>query len=665
MSEIDVQNAKQIRDPMDVLIKMEVPEDVSVAYSGYSSSTKVSDAVLDERSWPMRVLADLQGDGFPLNGSCQLYDSTVEASAANGKVGIRGNVGEDLSITITGDGIINGMSIMASGTNTVRFNGQTATIVGGQVIIPVGTDSITLEFPPLETDERAEVSLAIPGTSIQVDNDSLISCVVSLRSDLSVENPTLPESEINIDIYNDIDISEVVASIPEDTPLTYSAGYVGDMSQERQFYLSDQITWADNILSIHAVDAVHFLEEYPEPFLLLNSAKKTKSTLDHITAAIAHNLQTIGFDIMPQTSGFYGAYYSNYYNDFKGNIIMPRETIRKMLAYWCNVFRIENIPSDASSSQDETYWPAFVDAGIPSITMGKPSAKWDIQEEDCGDESNASEPNVSQVNVPHKNTQWLNGKGESAFGNISWVKDQGAFIDMSGLSYIYAFEAENVPIGGKTYWASLLPSSTTVNGGPSSTGAASGYVNDHNGIMNNFYFGRFLIDENSAQKIPSNNNGIMFTQVIDWSFHVGTKTQKKVWDDLVTSGYIEKDDTTINLYANGEGVIVTDDDKTYSTGGKGIQIDIEELINGVCNFADPQGNVIDEAFPKMAYKALLNRSRSIGSFTWKGDPRMQPRDVVNFHRLDGSVETITLENITLHHEGGGTYAEITYRKGIC
>ena len=60
----------------------------------------------------------------------------------------------------------------------------------------------------------------------------------------------------------------------------------------------------------------------------------------------------------------------------------------------------------------------------------------------------------------------------------------------------------------------------------------------------------------------------------------------------------------------------------------------------------------------------MYRSKTTGSFKWKGDPRMQPRDVIKFHRLDGTVEEITLENITIAHEGGGTSAEITYRKGV-
>ena len=50
---------------------------------------------------------------------------------------------------------------------------------------------------------------------------------------------------------------------------------------------------------------------------------------------------------------------------------------------------------------------------------------------------------------------------------------------------------------------------------------------------------------------------------------------------------------------------------------------------------------------------------------------MQPRDVAAFHWAepdsDGNevVELITIESIALIHEGGGTKATITYRKGVC
>ena len=68
--------------------------------------------------------------------------------------------------------------------------------------------------------------------------------------------------------------------------------------------------------------------------------------------------------------------------------------------------------------------------------------------------------------------------------------------------------------------------------------------------------------------------------------------------------------------------------------------------------------------PDAGFNSLMNRSNETGSFTWKGDPRMQPRDVFTFVYRDGTTELRTVETINLKHEGGGTVATITYRKGI-
>ena len=71
------------------------------------------------------------------------------------------------------------------------------------------------------------------------------------------------------------------------------------------------------------------------------------------------------------------------------------------------------------------------------------------------------------------------------------------------------------------------------------------------------------------------------------------------------------------------------------------------------------------------YNRLFERNNIGGSFTWKGDSRMQPRDVAAFHRAEPDksgaevVELITLERISLIHEGGGTKAAVSYRMGIC
>ena len=99
---------------------------------------------------------------------------------------------------------------------------------------------------------------------------------------------------------------------------------------------------------------------------------------------------------------------------------------------------------------------------------------------------------------------------------------------------------------------------------------------------------------------------------------------------------------------------------------------------------DNSGSI--DLMPDKAIETVLNQSNVIGSFTWKGDPRMQPRDIVNFVYAEGNLtneddsilqtadgddiiinqsKIITLENITITLEGGGTICEITYRDGYC
>ena len=672
MSLIDVENAKQIRDPMDVLIKMEVPEEVNLTYSGYSSSSKVADAVLDERGWPMRMLADLQGNGFQLDGSCQLYDPTVTPSATNGKIGVRGNIGQRVSITVTGDTIINGLSIVASGTDAVHFNGQTAALSDGQVIIPVGASSITIEFDPLTSDTRAEVSTAMAGTSIQVTNDSIISCVVSLRSDLSIDNPTLPESEINIDIYNDVDIAEVVASIPDDTPITYSAGYVGDMSQARSFYVSGQVTWANNILSIHGVDAIHFLDKEVGGRISINGGTIYDASPSFFTAMIGYEIYNAGVSFSSAIRGYFQGITQNpVWQNYAEQVATDRENLRELIAFAMNVLRIKNIPNTAVSppkTGTHNFLFTYVDAGWPMLRTDNIIPAWDIYEDDCGDIQKKVEPKITRLNVAHKTERHTNyAPGLQIVGHVTLYKGASAFVEFDNLSASWvSFGLNNFSTYG------ILPSDS--NGHrlvePKSDSVKLTRIT---GGSSNYGAGSQVIDENTLQNLIGSKGGTIFTQVVPWNVQYSAgeywpyniTSTAKLWAVLKERGYIGADDESFDLDIFGNILDLGDEPLTFSTGVSGGTLEIEESIHGKIMISDRDSVELGEIYPQMAYESLLERSNITGSFTWKGDPRMQPRDVVNFHRLDGTVEEITLENITLHHEGGGTYAEITYRKGIC
>lgn len=79
------------------------------------------------------------------------------------------------------------------------------------------------------------------------------------------------------------------------------------------------------------------------------------------------------------------------------------------------------------------------------------------------------------------------------------------------------------------------------------------------------------------------------------------------------------------------------------------------------------GTVTNPADDKVAlpnYKKIFNRSNKTGSFTWRGDPRIQPRDVFTFNKLDGTSVVCTFETISLSFSEGGLTSEVTYREGV-
>ena len=672
MSVIDVQNAKQIRDPMTVLIKMEVPEDVDVSFSSFAH-VKLKDEELEERSWPMRALADLQGDGFALDGSRALYDPTVTPSATNGKLGVRGDTGEELQFTVTGDSTINGLSILATGAEAVRYNGRVSRFSEGQIIIPVGAASITLEFIPEESDERVEVSFVRPGTRLEVSNETIISCVVSLRSDLTIEEPTLPESEINIDLYSDADLSEVVATIPDDTPITYSAGYLGDMSPERKFYVSGQVTWADNVLSINGVDAVHFLDAEVPPYELMEWYENYgwADDIGYIIFGIRLLIGKLGVSPDTTTLDYAGTTRrsKNYY------FSSPRCNLRELIAQLNNILKM-NVPNSALNYNDypveiRAFWFNYVDAGIPKLTSVKPAAARTIMEEDCSDLKKDVEIKLGAIHLNHKEAAI---SYNSVCGQVNVQKDGTGFPTFDKMTYNYAFcfggnlhgtDGYNyispfvLPIdsNGYQYWWPKYENTPSVK------------VITPNG---SYTYGRRVfqfVDESTPQGLVDSSGGTLYTQVVPAGVRYRNNSAygnwrwpnwASVWNSLIKDGRINSGDGSVELVIKGNINNIYDVEKTFRATAAGKEIEMEGALLGSFSVSG-----MSNFYPDKAYRSLFDRSNITGSFTWKGDPRLQPRDVVEFHRLDGSVDVITLENITLHHEGGGTYAEITYREGVC
>ena len=648
MSEIDIQNAKQIRDPMDVLIEMELAsDDVTLSYSGYSGTAKVADGELDEPTWSMRKLADLQGDGFPLDGSCVLYDSSTSPSQANGKLGVRGNVGETVTITITGNKSIASLFIFATGAESVTFGGTTTPIYNNVVTIPVGATSITITLNPASETARIEVSQIEAGAKFRITNENLIKATVSLRSDLSIIDPTLPESEINIEAYQDTDISEAVASIPEDTPIMYSAGYEGDMSPVRKFYVTGQVTWADNVLSIQGVDAVHFLEKQLPSAVYLHDSAVLRNTIIWMLSDVGVEAQ-IGPII-------------NWVYEYEKDVIFERQSYRDFLRYtqW-----LLNIPGE-----NIDMYPAYVDAGIPKMRFTLPSPLWSIQEEDCGDYKKSIEKSYTGAIYESYNYNPTDYDSYGAVGSYDWYKNNGIFLSID--EHTIQWE----PVLTNEEWAK-----STKYGYWSSTGAGGIAPADNGGYQNVSIVPTLSSQNNSMSMLYDDTiqegrakyqDRTAYTQIIPWGCYYrpgqfdhpywgNIRSMATMWRYLTEIGIFEAGLTNFSgklwghkLQKSPETIEINADSENI------LRLSIDEMWGNMYNRGNPT-----RLFPNKGLEWLLDRSPITGSFTWKGDPRMQPRDVVEWERLDGTTTTITLENITLTHEGGGTSAEITYREGV-
>lgn len=499
------------------------------------------------------------------------------------------------------------------------------------------------------------------GSPITITNENLISCTASLRSDLSILDPSLPESEINIEAYFDTDISDTLASIPDETPVTYQAGYAGDMSPVRNFYLAEQITWQDNVMSIHAVDAVHKLDKEIGTALYTNSQGPGRIA----GAVLALVQEYTGVDAYAETLPYLPAAGSNLF------VVDDGFTVRDFIAQMNQLLH-----------QEDEIWYTYVDAGIPTFTASKPSSSWDIYEEDCGEVQRNTDRKIASLTVQLRSLRQII---TPEAGSATIIRNVGTSLSFNS-AYIRGIaigvgintrdddllKAKYSTIGRSDRVMPLIP---VTESGLSNT-AAFPYVQYSTvaGLQRMLKDGLGQ-DEFSYIGTPSASYSPIYTQFVPWDCTY----------DATDSYWTDNPDTTdIRSQANARAVLVnakivasTDDanvniggyvyeptiePETYtSVSGEGVSAEIENPPW----FGAVQTSTYGIAYPDEAYQSLLRRSNVTGSFTWKGDPRIQPRDVATFHRLDGTTETITIENITLSHEKGGLSAEITYRCGIC
>lgn len=498
---------------------------------------------------------------------------------------------------------------------------------------------------------HVRVQATINGSTVTYDysNEDIVSCELNLRSDLSPINPTLPESEIVVKVYSQEDVSDIVKYIANDQPLTYWAGYNGAYSTVRKFYISEPVTWKDRIITFKAVDAVHFLNKPAVRCLLFGSSKQQTDTtgvrwydfgvnsinytgtssgvIPFIYRYAAGQITDAGVTIASRASN--PSYDGTSMDALSGFAILGGRNLRDVIADINNLAKVD-LPSGKFTNN--AVWFTYVDAGIPTLTSSKPTSKWTINEADCGDISQDTQRDI--ISITANNTSLLpvdyvrtNLLKNIKVGSISITKNVGGAVTLDQ-NCLFAYAIVD---GNSDYFLR---------------------INTLQGVQGNVT----PINESGSQ--------VGFEVFKESGYIPWDSTMSTFWNNAANEGQADNTtgETTFDIY--GAAIFETDEETEYTKTGSGEAYTVNTKWVGKNYLKASSDGTIYKVFPDMAFAQLLNRSGETGSFTWKGDPRMQPRDVFTFTYRDGTTELRTVESINLKHEGGGTVATITYRKGI-
>lgn len=550
-------------------------------------------------------------------------------------------------------------------------------------------------------------------TTMTFTEDDILRCVLSLRSDLSIENPTLPESEIEVEIYSETFTSDMAADLPDETSITYRCTYstngsVPNWGALRYFY-TDNVEWNNNVLKIHARDQVHKLdEELPAIYIGqrwkgLENRANTRS-LYYLYMAFCDAVNGVaqgGFlvgDVIEHLSipGFNNSE-GTYSTGDNCDVIMERMTRREFIAKMMNLCRFDFESGFISRS---SFYLNYVDAGIPKLTTTKPTYNFSVYEEDCGSITESRPKNVSQYNFKVRDI-WAssNENAKYSFGESAVMDGASAsVIATSGMSLSYrdysdwwepGFEVKPTPqyseFGFFGLWWFDFDDSYFYRARPYQASIDVSNISQ----LRQYRYGYWLFD-NDAQTNPFNFARFDYINFADgtWNTPMGgdSKTPAQRWQKFIDYDLVDASATNETLQMSGYYYDLTNE-RVYpvATGKNGtVETPSDYIWNGVVYVVSTDNVRRKKIFPDIALQNLAKRSQLGGSFVHRGEPNWQPRDYFRFYFLERNLlsgggdqltdengneflisgyEYRTVETITTTHEKGGTYSEITYKRG--
>lgn len=594
-------------------------------------------------------LMDLAGGGFPLDGTHYPISSEPEATDGDDtiiesykgyvKYGIPAQTASDSSGATSSIGFsigempegVSGLTAHLRDSEGKRYRATVSN--ASSLASAIGAVRIT-------PGARLYIDRIAPGESWQWDKATLIGCTLTLRGvETKGNDPELQMSEVEIKgIVPETDLTGI-AQMAENSPIWYAAGYRDDVTPVRRFYLSEGITAENIVATVKGYDATKFLEA--EHHGVVSSWTARFNYGDYMRQMARRCYGILGRGLIYDHNAEYAR---EPVNDISG--VATSETVcrymsvdnvprRSVVAAHCNLMRITS-----GGLYDNGVYCDYVDAGLPTwragnIPIGKTAYghEWSLTQGEVVDFKKEVQIDCAEVSA-----------------DVSWPKQEK---DTKGKLKYTSFYAETITQGD---------SRAIETEEPYSSHKFKGYnkeeKNSADGSMQ-------WIHSKIGNLIRVNGHYYPDRQVFGRSsFDYTVKALKTAKMRLIGVRNVMTHPT--RLTGLPSGVTYEDGTVKYVTGRKGEAFTLPEIFKATMEQA---GGVVGSAASNVKslwglfIKQIGDRSNIVYKFQYRGDPHMQPRDIIHM-TINGTVVDMTIDNLTLEHVEGGLISTIECRKGI-
>lgn len=373
MTTINEENRKTLRDSMRVVCDFQETDEAPTSLTPIGNAIEYEGVACIDTLLDTIVLMDLAGDGFLNDGNAEPMQPDTDSFRY-------GYISEN--VTQPDGSFLTPFGVEISAANnwdtiTIEIANESGQIETRQINPTWLGGTTTIYIDRWTPGERAYIVGVHLGKYWRWDNSTLLGVNLDLRGVNTQIGGELEVSSIEIQAYEPNDYTDVIGRITIGAPIRYTAGYRGDMSEIRKFYLSETISWDNNVLTVHGQDATMLVENDIVEWRQYGPTAGT-NIVWYIVLRLRAALENIDFtEVGSWPTHTYTAKEEIYFESMS-----PRATI----SLYTNIMR------------DVTYMRAtYVDAGIPTLTFGDHFDNYIIYDDEISDLNIIVEQNINTI----------------------------------------------------------------------------------------------------------------------------------------------------------------------------------------------------------------------------------------------------------------------------